>query len=150
MATATAKHGSVMATEAEQPELARLAALLREQDAGALALVGLAGDPTPLPTSVADALRQIVHLLAHTRAVTILPADAQLTTQQAADLLNVSRPYLIRLLDQGAIPYTRTGAHRRIRPADVLAYQQRRDAEQGEALDALTRMSQEFGLYARR
>jgi excisionase family DNA binding protein len=77
-------------------------------------------------------------------------ADALLTTQQACDLLNVSHPYLIRLLDQGAIPHTRTGAHRRIRAADVLAYMRRRDAERGEALDALSRMSQEFGLYTRR
>jgi excisionase family DNA binding protein len=146
----TVDTGPVTATEAERSELARLDALLREQNSGALALVGLAGDPAPLPTSVADALRQIVHLLAQARAVAILPADAQLTTQQAADLLNVSRPYLIRLLDQGAIPYTRTGAHRRIRAADVLAYKGRRDAERGEALDALTQMSQEFGLYTRR
>ena len=145
-----ANQGAVTANTAEQSEIARLDALLQEQDVGALALVGLAGDPTPIPLSVADALRQIVHLLAHARAVTILPADEQLTTQQAADLLNVSRPYLIRLLDQGVMPYTRTGAHRRLRVADVLVYKQRRDAERGEALDALTRMSQEFGLYARR
>jgi excisionase family DNA binding protein len=70
-----------------------------------------------------------------------------LTTQQAADFLNVSRPYFIRLLEQGAIPHTKTGSHRRVRLDDVLAYKRQRDAERRRALDDLVALSQEMGLY---
>jgi excisionase family DNA binding protein len=73
--------------------------------------------------------------------------DPLLTTQQAADLLSVSRPFLIKLLDEGAIPFVRTGAHRRIRRSAVLAYRARRDAQERRAVDELTRQAVEMGLY---
>lgn len=64
----------------------------------------------------------------------LIPVNAELTTQQAADLLNVSRPFLIKLLEQGAIPHAKTGRHRRLRAEDVFAYIARRDEERAEAL----------------
>lgn len=70
-----------------------------------------------------------------------------MTTQQAADLLNVSRQYLVRLLEEGRIPFTRTGKHRRLRIEDVLAFKEHRDRERCAGLDELARMSEEVGGY---
>ncbi|HEX5503538.1 MAG TPA: excisionase family DNA-binding protein, partial [Thermomicrobiales bacterium] len=76
-----------------------------------------------------------------------VPVYRELTTQQAADLLNVSRQYLIRLLERGDLPFTRTGTHRRIRLDDVLRYKDARSARRREGLRRLTRLSEELGLY---
>lgn len=70
-----------------------------------------------------------------------------MTTQQAADLLKVSRQYLVRLLDEGKIPYDRTGKHRRLKIEDVLAYKQKRDAERDQSLDELAKLTEELGGY---
>ena len=110
-------------------------------------LVGRDGKSIQLPSSVLNLLRATVHYLAKGQALTLVPIDKELTTQQAADLLNVSRPYLVKLLEQGEIPYTKTGTHRRIRFADVMAYKTHRDAQRAEALTELTRLNQEMGLY---
>ena len=77
----------------------------------------------------------------------MVPVHQELTTQQAADLLNISRQYLVRLLEEGKIPYTRTGKHRRLRIDDVVAYKQARDRERSESLDELARLSDELGGY---
>jgi excisionase family DNA binding protein len=77
-----------------------------------------------------------------------LPAPRPLTTQEAAELLHVSRPHLIHLLEQGEIPYTVVGRrHRRIAHADLMAYKARRDALRLQALDELTAMAEEGGAY---
>ena len=80
----------------------------------------------------------------------LLPGDGEhfrLTTQQAANLLNVSRQYLVRLLDAKRIPHTKTGKHRRLKIEDVLAFKRERDASREAALDELTELSQELGGY---
>lgn len=110
-------------------------------------LVGPRGEEIELPESLFRVLRQIVYYLAHGRAVSVVPLNKELTTQEAADILNVSRPFLVKLLEQGDIPFVKTGAHRRIRFSDLMAYKQRRDAERQRALARLTEMSQEMGLY---
>jgi len=110
-------------------------------------LLGPRGDVVELPASVATLLRQLVTHLAHGNAITLVPVGKELTTQQAADILNVSRPYLIKLLDSGQIPYTRTGTHRRIRFTDLTRYKSRRDAELRAGLGELSRLSQELGAY---
>lgn len=110
-------------------------------------LVGPDGETVELPASVFNLLRQVVHDLSEGRMVTIVPQDQELTTQEAADLLNVSRPYLVKLLEQGDIPYSKTGTHRRVRFVDVMTYKQQRDAQRKQGLDRLARMSQEMGLY---
>jgi len=100
-----------------------------------------------LPGEVAQALCGIVEALAEGKAVTVAPQHTTLTTQQAADLLGVSRPTLVKLLEEGSIPHTRPGRHRRVRLSDVLAY---RDAMRHDAHDALAELadgSEEAGLY---
>lgn len=117
-----------------------------DRDAG-FRLVAPDGQGVPLPASVIRLLHDIVHHLAQDRVVSIVPMHKQLTTQLAADLLNVSRPYLISLLERGELPYTRPGKHRRLKFSDVMAYKQRRDAGEEAALDDLARFSQDLGLY---
>ena len=80
-------------------------------------------------------------------AVQVVPVHAELTTQQAADFLNVSRPYLIERLEAGELPFRKVGKHRRVRFEDVLRYKKRTDYESKLAMTELTALSQELGLY---
>jgi excisionase family DNA binding protein len=110
-------------------------------------LLSVDGVPVEVPTSVREVLVRVVRELAEGNAVTVLPVHAELTTQEAADLLNVSRPYLIGLLDDHVLPCTRTaGQHRRLRLADVLAYKRIRDAERRAALDEMSEEAERLGL----
>jgi excisionase family DNA binding protein len=110
-------------------------------------LVGSDGEAVELPDALLGVLRQAVHHLLAGHSVSIAPLQQELTTQQAADLLNVSRPYLVQLLEAGCIPFTKTGTHRRVRLGDVLAYKQDRDARRQISFDRLAAVSQELGLY---
>jgi len=89
----------------------------------------------------------IVEHLREGNGVTVIPMHAELTTVEAAELLNVSRPFLIKQLDAGALPYHMVGTHRRLRLADVLAYRDRMDAEAEKALGAMSADAEELGLY---
>ena len=100
-----------------------------------------------IPESLFDVIRQAVHILQDGGAVSIIPYDTVLTTQQAADYLGVSRPYLISILDKENIPYTYVGTHRRIALSEIEEYRQRRDAERQGILNTMTREAQEMGLY---
>lgn len=135
-------------TEREMREASEAARLL----ATALTPEGLPfsvsrnGDVAELALS--PALGQLVlDVLTHVargEMVTVVPYAAELTTKEAADLLNVSRPFLITMLEQGKIPFHKVGAHRRVRACDLLAFRQARDAERAEALHRLQRLGQEF------
>jgi excisionase family DNA binding protein len=104
------------------------------------------GEKIELPESIFLLLRQNVSHLLKGHAVTVVPLHKELTTQEAADLLNVSRPFLIGLLERGEIPYVTTGKHRRIRFSDLIEYKKRRDATRRQALDHLAELGQEYGL----
>jgi len=99
-----------------------------------------------LPTSALRLLVDILGELALGNAVKVVPVHAELTSQEAADLLNVSRPHLVKMLEEGAIPFTKTGRHRRIRFSDLMAFKQQRDAESQETMEALVRQAQELGM----
>src|SRR5205814_3872690 len=101
-------------------------------------LVGPKGETLTVPESVFYVLERVARVLARGDAITVVPVGKELTTQQAADLLNVSRQYLVRLLDEGRIPYTKTGKHRRLRIEDVVAFKRERDTDQRAALRDLT------------
>ena len=100
-------------------------------------------------TVPASALRLFLHLLtemAQGNAVTLIPTHAELTSQQAADLLNVSRPYMIKLLDEGKLPSRSVGKYRRVRFDDLMAYKRKDDQARAKILDQLTAEAQELGM----
>lgn len=108
----------------------------------------LAGDDAlVVPRSAAVLLAQILATLANGEGVQVMPDTAELTTQQAADFLNVSRPHLIKLLETGEITYRRVGTHRRIRFPDLREYKRRDDLTRRKAADELTQLTQDLGLY---
>jgi excisionase family DNA binding protein len=99
-----------------------------------------------IPAIAFDMLEMILSELAQGHAVALSPVDREVTTQQAAGLLNVSRPHLIKLLETGRIPFRKIGSHRRIRVADVLEYKARMDAEAERAFAELVEQAQELGM----
>ena len=100
-----------------------------------------------LPSAAVGPLLTLLSDLAEGRAVSVTDADEELTTREAADLLNVSRPHLTQLLKEGTIPSHKVGSHHRVYRRDVLAYKAKRQERSEEALQKLTRLSQELGLY---
>lgn len=99
-----------------------------------------------LPASAVALLMEVLEAMAAGRGVAIIPQNAELTTVEAAEILNVSRPYLIKLLEDGAIPHRKVGKHRRIRMEDVAAYKAQDDQRQEAVLDQLVREAQEQGM----
>ncbi|WP_027881971.1 helix-turn-helix domain-containing protein [Meiothermus rufus] len=96
--------------------------------------------------ALAEVLRAYLEPLARGEVVQVIPLEAELTTQEAADLLGVSRPYLIRLLEKGQIAHRKVGTHRRIRAKDLLAYIKQSQEKGQEILDALIQEDQALGL----
>ncbi len=91
-------------------------------------------------------LKEIIEEMAQGRAVTLLPVKAELTTQQAADLLNVSRPFLIGLLEEGEQTFRLVGKHRRVLVDDLMSYIRKDDNSRRKAADDLSAVAQELGL----
>lgn len=112
--------------------------------------ITLSGQPGADVAVSAEALRLLAEILGHLargEAVTVAALAAEITTQQAAELLNVSRPFVVKLLDDGQVPFRKVGNRRRMRLADVLAYRQRDDEHRELVLRRLTEESEALGLY---
>lgn len=107
---------------------------------------GPASPPLIVPAAALHLFQAVLTALAAGDAVTVVSIDAELTTQQAADLLNVSRPYLVKLIETNELPARLVGTHRRVRVKDLLDYRRRDDEQRDAVLDELTAEAQELGL----
>lgn len=136
----------IQASAQEKPGLKRLDIALQPETLHA-ALLGPDGEAIPIPESVYQVLREAVHELLAGKAVSLVPLSHELTTQGAADLLNVSRPYFVKLLDQGAISHHLVGTHRRVYYEDLMEYKHQRDRQRQQKLRELTQLSQDEGFY---
>lgn len=136
----------VVQSELEDVQIRELNRMLQ---LGSPAWVEADGERLELPDVVYRLLKDIVRNMQLGRAMVLVPENQQLTTQRAADLLGVSRPHLIKLLEAGDLPYHRAGSHRRIYFRDLVHYQKRRDGERKAALDSIAREAYESGLYDR-
>jgi excisionase family DNA binding protein len=115
-------------------------------------LIRLVGDDQPdgevltVPRGAVELLATILAHLASGQGVSVVPSHAELTTQQAADMLNVSRPFLIGLLEAGEIGFRKVGKHRRVRASSLLDYLRSDDQHRREAADELSALTQDMGL----
>ena len=103
-------------------------------------------EPIELPAAAVALLMDVLEAMAAGRGITIIPQNAELTTAQAAEVLNVSRPFLIKLLEQENIPHRKVGRHRRVLMEDVMNYKAVIDAEREAVLDRLAAEAQEQGM----
>jgi len=139
----------IASSESEAADVMRLRDFLAGKPSGEQRHASLCspdGEQLEIPPSIYRVLAAAVAAMARGNAVAIVPVHHELTTQQAADLLGVSRPYLVKLLDAGDIPHHKTGSHRRVYFEDLMKYREVRDAERRKALAELTRKSAEYGL----
>lgn len=132
--------------EAQEAQIRDLRRLIQQ---GSAKLVGPDGHQVEIPEPVHDLLLTILKNLQAGKAISIVPEHQQLTTQRAADILGVSRPFLVRLVEDGAIPFHMVGSHRRIYLRDLLDYKRRRDAARHEAINNMARTEMEAGTYDR-
>jgi len=120
-------------------------ALARARNGNGSLTIPIAGEgDVRLAPAIADIIIELLGVLARNNMVTIVPTGAELTTQQAADILNVSRPYLSKLLKENRIHHVRVGSHRRVPLSALMAYKADRDAGRKNALRDLSRLGQEY------
>jgi len=129
---------------AEEDQIRKLRHLIQQGNAK---LVGPDGDEIALPRAIHDVLLLILKNLQTGKAISIVPEHQQLTTQRAANILGVSRPFLVGILEQGGIPFHMVGSHRRIYLRDLLAYKKERDAARHEAINRIAKTEMEAGTY---
>ncbi|MCY0964732.1 helix-turn-helix domain-containing protein [Parathalassolituus penaei] len=99
-----------------------------------------------LPGDIMNLLLNVLTQVSQGNAISLVPIHQEISTQQAAELLSVSRPHLVKLLEQGDIPFRKVGSHRRVRLVDVMSYRKQVDAARSQALDDLAELSQGIGM----
>lgn len=102
---------------------------------------------TTVPAGAVRVLVEVLSLMAQGNPITLIPLEAELSTQQAAELIGVSRPFFIKLLEAGKLPHRKVGEHRRIRYQDLVAYMEAQKTARNIALDEMTAEAQRLGLY---
>lgn len=143
----TIRRTAVFRRDYRREKKGRFAALLHGDRPLTLNVTGAHGEEAvKLPASVGALLLEILEDMAAGSSVAVLRKDAELTTQQAADVLNVSRPFLVGLLGQGTLPFRKVGTHRRVRIDDVLRYKNEIGAARRRALDELVADAQELDM----
>ncbi len=146
----TGTHVSASVHQSRDTESAEIQDLYRLFFLGAApALIGPNQETISIPEPVFNVLRQVIGYMRQGKGVSVVPVMEELTTQRAANILGVSRPFLIQLLERGEIPHHKTGTHRRIYLKDVLGYQKKRDLERKKILDELARKAVEEEDYDR-
>ena len=132
---------------AHSSEIAELARFVEREPAGTPRLVGPDNETVELPEEIYRVLTIVVAEMRAGNAVSVVPISQRISTQEAAELLGISRPTLIRLLDAGAIPYDQPSRHRRLQLADVLAYREQSHTTTRSTLDLITAEASSLGLY---
>ncbi|MGA3373139.1 MAG: helix-turn-helix domain-containing protein [Terracidiphilus sp.] len=130
----------------QQEQVRQLQKLL--QRGGKASLTGQSGEPAvELPDAVYSLLLRILEGMQGGKAITITPVMQDLTTQEAANFLGVSRPFFVKLLETGKLRYHMTGTHRRVYLKDLMEYRQRRDREKVDAINRIAQFEEDAGLY---
>lgn len=128
-------------------EHANIRALRQLVQEGSVKIVGAKGRRAQLPSAVAGLLDEILKNMQAGKAVSIVPEHQQLTTQRAANILGISRPFMVKLLEEGELTFHMVGSHRRVYLKDLLAYKKRRDEERHDSINRMARMELEAGTY---
>jgi excisionase family DNA binding protein len=123
----------ILASQADDDEAVKLSLALGDNQI----------EPVTLAPALAASLMELLRLVSSGKGFRMIPVDAELTTQQAADLLNVSRPHLVKLLESNEMSFVKTGRHRRVKAADLFAYKKKRDTQRSDALSELAVMDME-------
>lgn len=151
---ANGKLERITAHEDEKPALRRIEEVINNENAFPQSahhslpkIVGPGGESIEMPLSVFRVLQKIVGYMVHDRAFSVVLGDQMLSTQEAADMLNVSRPFLVKLLEAGRLPFTKVGTHRRVQYNDLLQYKNHMHKERRKVLAEIANISQEAGEY---
>jgi len=128
--------------------LAQALANYSDDDRVRMTIQGSSGtnDELVLPGDIMNLLLNVLTQVSQGNAISLMPMHQEISTQQAADLLSVSRPHLVKLLEQGNIPFRKVGSHRRVKLTDVMDYRGTVDKERNRALDELSQLSQDMGM----
>jgi|SRR5580704_12874383 excisionase family DNA binding protein len=132
-----------------EAEAGQVQALNRFLHRGRAALVSSAGEKVEFPDTLYAVLTRIVEMMSRGQAITVVPDNQVVTTQRAATILGMSRPFFIKLLEAGVMAHHRIGNQRRVYLRDVLAYGRKRDEDRKASLDRLSQNAVEAGLYDR-
>ena len=141
--------GTTRGTSPAEEALLRLNSVLEAEDSPAPVDIFVQGteQTIAIPREIAETLQKVLAIEAAGKSIRVVPEESEFTTQQAADFLNVSRPHVVKLIDEGSLPGYKVGSHRRVRRADLQKYKNERDARQRRAVAELTALSEDLELY---